>query len=495
MSMIQIRNLTFAHEGDLNTLFDHVSFLLDTSWRLGFIGRNGRGKTTFLKLLMGTYPYQGSIRADGCRFAYFPYEIKNGGGTSLRAVRSVAPDLEDWQLARELGLMGISPAMLDQPYQTLSNGERTKLLLAVMFANEERFPLIDEPTNHLDMAGRDRVAKYLKGKEGYIVASHDRAFLDGCVDHILSINRADIQVQRGNFSTWWQEKQRQDLLELQKNQQLKKDMERLSAAADRTAQWSKQGEKSKYGTRNSGLRVDRGYVGHKAEKLMQRAKSIENRRTAAAEEKAKLLHNLDTADPLKLHPLPYRGKSMLLFRDVGIRYGQRVIFEGISFSVGPGDRVALCGKNGSGKTSLLKLALGEQVPHTGQVERDGKLAISYVPQDAGNLRGRLRDFALERGLDMTLFLTVLRKLGFERAQFEKDMGEFSAGQRKKTLLAASLSQSAHLYIWDEPMNYIDVLSRMQLEALIIEHAPTMLFVEHDAAFIQQVATTMVNLGG
>ena len=119
MSMIQIQKLTFAHEGDVNTLFDDVSFQIDTSWRLGFIGRNGRGKTTFLKLLMGAYPYRGSIRADGCRFAYFPYEINNWEETALGAVRSVAPDLEDWQLARELGLMGLSPAMLEQPYKTL----------------------------------------------------------------------------------------------------------------------------------------------------------------------------------------------------------------------------------------------------------------------------------------------------------------------------------------------------------------------------------------
>ena len=101
--------------------------------------------------------------------------------------------------------------------------------------------------------------------------------------------------------------------------------------------------------------------------------------------------------------------------------------------------------------------------------------------------------AQEQGVDMTLFLTILRKLGFERSQFEKDMADFSAGQKKKALLAASLSKSAHLYIWDEPMNYVDVLSRMQLEELIVEHGPTMLFVEHDAAFVERVATKVAPL--
>lgn len=116
-----------------------------------------------------------------------------------------------------------------------------------------------------------------------------------------------------------------------------------------------------------------------------------------------------------------------------------------------------------------------------------------MPQDASGLRGRLRDYAAGYGLDESLFLTILRKLGFERVQFEKDMGDYSAGQKKKVLLARSLCQSAHLYVWDEPLNYIDVLSRIQIEELLQAFRPTLLFVEHDRVFCENIATKTVEL--
>ena len=127
---------------------------------------------------------------------------------------------------------------LYRPYSTLSWGERTKVLLAILFIRENSFLLIDEPTNHLDTAARDTLARYLKTKRGFILVSHDRAFLDAVVDHVLSINRADITVMRGNFTTWQHEKDLEDQFELQQNEKLKKDVKRLEAAARRTEGWS-----------------------------------------------------------------------------------------------------------------------------------------------------------------------------------------------------------------------------------------------------------------
>ena len=123
------------------------------------------------------------------------------------------PDYEYWRVAREMDKLGLEDEVLYRPYGTLSNGEQTKLQLAVLFSKENNFLLIDEPTNHLDIQGRELVSRYLNGKRGFILVSHDRAFLDGCVDHILSINRSDIQVCRGNFSIWWENKARQDAFE------------------------------------------------------------------------------------------------------------------------------------------------------------------------------------------------------------------------------------------------------------------------------------------
>ena len=131
--------------------------------------------------------------------------------------------------------------------------------------------------------------------------------------------------------------------------------------------------------------------------------------------------------------------------------------------------------------------------HAGGSTRLSGLTVSVVPQDTSFLKGSLRDFARESQVDETLLLAILRKLDLSRVQFEKDLADWSAGQRKKALLARSLCQSAHLYIWDEPLNYIDVWSRMQVEELLLTYRPTMLFVEHDGAFRRNIATRVVQL--
>ena len=488
MSLIQITNLTFGYDGSYDNIFEDVSFQIDTAWRLGFTGRNGRGKTTFLNLLLGKYEYRGTIVCD-TPFQYFPYDVPDKSMDTLAVLAAAAPDAPEWEILRELSKLDIDEGALSRPFETLSNGEQTKALLAALFLNENRFLLIDEPTNHLDAAARQTVSGYLRGKSGFILVSHDRAFMDACVDHILAINRTNIEVQRGNFSTWQANKQMRDDYELAENAKLKKDMKRLDEAAKRTAKWSADTEKSKIGSHAG----DRGFIGHKSAKMMKRAKSIESRRNEASEEKGHLLRNIEQADSLKLSPQTYRGDRLVELAGVSIAYGAHVACKGVSLTIKQGARIALQGRNGSGKSSILKLVAGQSLDYTGSVWRGGGLTVSYVPQDTSFLSGRLSDYARARGIDESLLKAILRKLDFARAQFDKDMRDFSEGQKKKTLIAGSLCERAHLYIWDEPLNFIDVLSRMQIEALILEYAPTLLFVEHDAAFTKTIATETIIL--
>ena len=492
MSQINISNLTFSYDGSYDDIFTDVSFQIDTDWKLGFCGRNGRGKTTFLKLLMGFYEYRGNISAS-VDFEYYPFSIENPSHNTLDILFGIAPDAQIWQIQKELFKMSVGEDTLYRPFSTLSNGEQTKSLLAGLFLRENNFLLIDEPTNHLDMAARETVARYLNGKNGFIVVSHDRAFLDGCVDHILSVNRANIEIQKGNFTSWFSNKQMRDGYEIAENERLKKDISRLETAAKRTAVWSDKVERSKYQPLKSGLSADRGYIGHKAAKMMKRSKSTEKRRNDAAEEKSKLLKNIETAEGLKIHPLKYHTSSLLSLQEVSVSYDSREIFSDLSFSLEQGERLALMGGNGSGKSSVIKLICGESVPHTGHMELGSRLVISYVPQDTSFLTGDLSEYARKQGIDETLFKTILRKLDFSRIQFEKDMRDYSAGQKKKVLLARSLCEQAHLYIWDEPLNYIDILSRVQIEDLITAYRPTMIFVEHDRAFCGNIATKSVDL--
>ena len=496
MSLIDVQNLTFAYDGSYENIFEDISFQIDTDWRLGFVGRNGRGKTTFLRLLLGQYPYQGKISAS-VDFAYFPYLVEEPEKTVAEVAERLSPGFLTWELERELAGLELGGEVLSRPYASLSHGERTKVLLALLFLGENRFLLIDEPTNHLDLHGREVLSRYLRGKQGYLLVSHDRAFLDGCVDHILAINRVDITLQKGNFSTWWENRQRLDAFELAQDQRLRKDIRRLEAAARQSRAWADRVEGDKIGAIEHRERYNecggRAYIGEQSRRMQQRRKNLERRQMRAIEEKSALLKNREREEPLKLTQLPYHKKRLLEVRDLAVDYGNGPVFRDVSFALESGERLAILGRNGSGKSSILKLLRGEEIPHSGRVDIGSRLTVSYVSQDASALSGSLRELAERAGIDQSLFLTILRKLDFSRSQFEKDIADLSSGQKKKVLLARSLSERAHLFLWDEPMNFIDVLSRIQVEELLAEYRPTMIFVEHDRRFCENAATRFLEL--
>lgn len=488
MSLVQVTNLTFSYEGNYDTIFNNVTFQFDTSWRLGFIGRNGRGKTTFLNLLLGKYPYQGCISTT-VQFSYFPYHVDDQSRLSIEIVEEIYSAYQYWQLQRELNKLHLSEDILYRPYNTLSSGEQAKLMLAVLFLKDNCFLLIDEPTNHLDYQGRAQVCRYLGSKNGFILVSHDREFLDGCVDHILSINKSNIEVLRGNFSTWWINNERRNAYERAENDRLKKEIVRLEATSRQKAQWSDQIEKTKIGQGH----VDKGYIGHKAAKMMSRAKAIESRQKTAIEAKSKLLKNIEYSAELKIIQTPFHTQRLVELRNVSIFYENYRACHGITFSIERGDRISLLGKNGAGKSSIIKLICGEPITYTGELKIGTGLKISYLPQDCLIFSDRLLDYIKSSGVDESLFLAILSKLDVHNVPIQKSMQSLSIGQRKKVLLALSLCQPAHLHIWDEPMNYLDVVSRMQIEELLIQYKPTIVFVEHDKAFCNKIATKFIEL--
>jgi len=487
--LIRISNLTFRYDNSDDNIFENISFQIDTHWKLGLIGRNGRGKTTLLKLLMGKYDYDGTI-FPVVDYDYFPYDIPDNKQIAIDVVSRICSNYKLWELNRELSLLKVSEDILYHPFKKLSDGEQTKVLLAAFFLRQNNFLLIDEPTNHLDLNARVIVSNYLKScSKGFILVSHDRTFLDNCIDHIFSINKVNIEIQKGNFSSWQHNKNRQDNYEISKAMRLKNDIKRLSASARRTARWSKKVEDSKIGNTDG----DKGYIGHKAAKMMKRSKSIEARRQKTIEEKSKLVKNVEITDRLSMKSLRNYRNSLIEISRLSIFYDDKQICKNISFIVNQGDRIALNGKNGSGKTSIFKVLTAQKMVYCGEVRIFGGLVISYVPQSTSFLKGTLRKFAQESYLDESLLKAILHRLGIAKVQFEKDVRDFSDGQKKKVLLARSLCQQAHLYIWDEPLNFIDIISRIQIEDLVIMHQPTMLFVEHDRSFVNAVATKQITL--
>jgi lincosamide and streptogramin A transport system ATP-binding/permease protein len=443
-----------------------------------------------MRLLMGEFDneYEGRITSS-VDFDYFPYKVTNQDVMTLHVLEEICPEAQDWEITKELSYLEVGSDVLWRSFSTLSEGEKTKVLLAALFLNPGHFLLIDEPTNHLDLHGREVVAAYLNRKKGFILVSHDRHFLDNCVDHILSINKANIEVRKVDFSTWLREFEEKQQREIEENVRLGKDIRKLKESARQKEDWSNRIEKTKKGE------YDSGYVGHMSAKMMKRSIVLRNRREKAIEEKSELLKNAEFAQELKIHSVPYHSNRLAELIKVSVRYDGREINAPVSFTIQRGDRIFLDGVNGAGNSSLLKLLLGEGIDYSGQLIRGSNLKISYVPQDTSFVKGSLMDYARSRGIDETLFLTILQKMGFMRVQFEKDMSDFSAGQKKKVLLAASLSEKANLYVWDEPLNYIDIYTRRQLEKLITEYQPTMIMVEHDKAFRDAVATKVVDIKG
>ena len=157
MSMMKAEHLTFSYPGSFDTIFDDVSFIIDTDWKLGFVGRNGRGKTTFLSLLMKKYEYSGRILSS-VEFEYFPYPVADKSRMTEEILTEICPFAEEWELIRELSYLEVDAETLYRAFETLSEGEQTKALLAALFLNEGKFLLIDEPTNHLDGKGREITA-------------------------------------------------------------------------------------------------------------------------------------------------------------------------------------------------------------------------------------------------------------------------------------------------------------------------------------------------
>ncbi len=493
MTNITINHLTFGYDQLGTNLFDDAQLIIDAQWKLGLIGRNGRGKTTLLKLLQGQLPHQGRILHD-LPFVYFPYQITDPTQLTYDALQEQG-DQELWQLERELNLLDCNPDILWRPFNTLSGGEQTKVLLACLFTAEGNFPLIDEPTNHLDLLGRQQVAKYLQQKkQGYILVSHDRNFLDETVDHILAIEKNQLVLYQGNFSTYEEQKARQDAFEQAQNLKLKKEINRLQQTAREKAAWSASRETDKLNKSKGFIdteyrRVSPGAIGADAARMMKRSKAILQRVEGQITEKEQLLKNIETIDGLTMCFEPSYHRRLIRVENLCLAYDNQVLFKDVGFELARGECLAVTGKNGSGKSALVQALLGT-FPGAlkGEVFLPQGLKISYVRQRYEDNQGTLQDFALEEGLEYPIFLSNLHKLGMERNVFENRIEDMSMGQRKKVELAKSLSQSANLYIWDEPLNYLDVFNQQQIIQLLQNVRPTMLVIEHDQHFVESVGT-------
>lgn len=491
MGIIRLKNISFNYDNQVKPIFKDVNLEIDGTWKLGLIGRNGRGKTTLMRILQGQVEYQGSVETN-LKLSYFPAKIENENETLEKILMNVTNrDYSNfWEVEREMDQIGLDEELLNRKYNSLSPGQKTKALLAAMFADQDSFQLIDEPTNHLDDEGREKLAIYLKQKRGFIVISHDRHFLNQVIDHVISIDRAQISSFQGNYETWATERKNADQRELNQKENLKKDIKKLETAARQKQEWSKATEKEKIGA------ADKGFVGHKAAKVMSKALNIRDRAEQKVESKKKLLQNIEVQDELQLNYEPYTGpqrNALIEVKEVILQRGSNVLNSPISLTVKKGDRVILKGENGAGKSTLISAILGNRaVIKSGNVKLRQNISVSYLPQNFDQIHGTIAEFAAEKNIEVQDLLAMLRKLGFERDLFDKRIEQMSMGQKRKIALARSLCEHANIYIWDEPLNYLDVITREQVQDVILKVKPTLLMIDHDREFVEKVGTKIIN---
>jgi len=521
MAQIDIKDMTFYYDDFYHPVFEHLNVNLDTEWKMALVGRNGRGKSTLLKLIEGgLQPTLGEIKKSGT-VSYFPYLYDASFTKAMDVVkecigglRTLELKLQEYEelfsreqdtdnsayyevlnryleldgysmeskICKELSQMGLSKTLLEQEFSTLSGGEQTCMLILALFLRKDAFVLLDEPTNHLDKGKKQHLKEYLKKKKGFIIASHDTEFLNEVCDHILAINKADISIEQGNYSTWRNNMELKEQFELRTREKLEHEISQLERQSKQTRAWSNIGSKQKY-----------PYAGHfrtnGTRAYMRQAKAAEQQIRDNLEEKKQLLRNMEAERKLNISQESVRRDCLLTADHVTFCYEGVLApaVEDVTLHIYPGDKIWLRGKNGAGKTTLLKLLAGKL--RGAGIRKAGGISISYVTQEPEQKSGELPESL--RGNRRFRDLCMLFELppDFLRRPLET----LSSGELKKVDIAKTLAGNHQILFLDEPLNYMDVNFKAQLETALSDEELTLVFVEHNEEFGTRIATQVVEL--
>lgn len=521
MSKIIIQNMYFHYAEYFQTVFEDVNLTLDTDWRLGLIGRNGRGKSTFLKLLHGTLtPDKGNI-VKQVNTEFFPYEVKRKYKLTLDILKEcigslktmedtmeeiiVSEDKNRYQeyqeileryleadgfqmesrILREINLINLPEEILTRDYETLSGGEKTRLQIIAMFLRNNSYVLLDEPTNHLDLNGKKLLAEYLKQKKGFLVVSHDRSFLDEIIDHVLSINKSNIEIERGNFTSWKENKDKKESYESRTEAKLIREIKALNNQSIMKRDWANSAES----TKNDHRKFERS-SGSRAAQFMMHAKRAEDRVMKNLEEKNKLLQNFEIAKELEIKQKRIEGYTLLRVKDLTFGYEGGILFSHLNFKVAVGDRLWIRGKNGSGKSTLLKLIAKHL--ESDCINYFDDILITESFQEPLWKSGYVTDYITEDGRRNQIY-ELCEIFDIPKESLLRPIETLSGGEKKKLDIARALVCENQLILLDEPLNFMDIYFREQLEKAILLYQPTLIFIEHDEWFGNRIATKIISL--
>ena len=513
---ISVSSLVKSFEIGKNIL-DGLSFSVNGGERVGILGRNGCGKTTLFRILVGEIGYdEGEVMIapskrlglisqipvypadwtteDVLRDAHkrlyalsakidaLAAQMEHDDSPALLGeydrlsedFRSLGGYSMDTDRNRVANGLDISAAMRAQLFSSLSGGEKTRVNLARLILEDTDILLLDEPTNHLDLHATEWLEDYLLHFKGTVlVISHDRWFLDKVVQRSIEINEGRAELYSGNYSFYVEERQRRFEEKLKKYERDQAKIEQLTRAAEQMHLWAFMG----------------------ADKLHKRAFSMEKRIE-------KLSQSERPAEQKKLNvkfrQREFEGDEVLVAEDVSKSFGERTLFSAIDLLVRGGERVALIGDNGTGKSTLVKLIMGEETPDTGYLYRGPAVRTAYLPQIVSfsdESRSALDTMLYDCRCQPQEARDRLAAFGFRGESVFTPVGTLSGGEKSRLRLCMLMGADINFLILDEPTNHLDIASREWMEDALSDYEQTLLFVSHDRYFIEKFATRIWALAG
>ena len=384
--------------------------------------------------------------------------------------------------------LGLTRELWDRELSGLSAGQRVRLALAKVLLGEHDLILFDEPTNHLDVPAREWLEGYLGNIESaYVVASHDRRFLDAVAEKVAHLDRGSLSLYAGNYTAFREQRERAEEEGWHRYEKGRKQEKKLRRQAQDYRRWSAAGEKEKRGA------ADKGFVGHRAAKVMKRA-LVAQRRMEEAADGAKEDKPFE-ADGVKIAFAPSRGRGLLSVEGLTVGYpAGGMLAEGLSFDLSSGDRLAVLGPNGCGKTALLRTVVGEIPPLRGRARVSPSARVGYFDQDNRLPSPDATALEVVGAADETLARTVMGRMGVRRETVNKPARRLSSGERAKVLLARLVLGENDMLVLDEPTNHLDIETQDVLLGALVDFPGGVLFVSHDRHFVDELATGTLHLG-
>ena len=516
MIEIQVNNLVKSFEVGKNVL-DGLTFQVDQGERVGLLGRNGAGKTTLFKILTGELDYDegtvvvGQGRRVGLisQIPVYPagYTVEDVLRSAFARLQSLAEEMRalearmaagesDPAILKRYGTLSerfeafggydtdvavnkianglsIPDAQRQQLFDSLSGGEKTRVNLGRLILEDTDILLLDEPTNHLDLHATEWLEEYIRGFHGTVVTiSHDRYFLDRTVTRVIEIQDGRAEFYSGNYSFYAVEKERRYQERMKQYEKEQAKIQQLEKAAEQLRVWAFMG-------------MDKTY-----RRAISMEKRIERMRTTSKPTKARKMD-------ARFSSAEFHGDEVLGIRNVSKSYGDKHLFEGISLKVEGGERIALIGDNGTGKSTLIKMIVGELYPDDGRIKTGPQVKEAYLPQivhfDHPDWNLVENMMAAKRGLSAQSARNRLAAYDFRGEDVFKPVSVLSGGEQSRLRLCMLMDDEINFLILDEPTNHLDIDSREWIEEAVEAYDGTLLFVSHDRYFINRFATRIWEL--